>query len=191
MVSNVNPETGVRYGVIAISSLKPELAEELMYGPDSIDEDYEAAYADAESRAEKEVQGLFEEAEIAASEVDPSMSERDRERFVEQYIGEVYLAMGVIDSDDFVAQRLEEFADLYVGERPTISGSYEGVDYRIGWPSGVPHLWVLKGPEGGARALYDDRIRDAADLDSGFDVGVTLGHACYVVPKSWLATPTA
>lgn len=195
MMSNVNPKTGVRYGVISVASLQPELAEELMYGPDAIDETYGAALNDAEMEANAEVAQLYEDAEIAASEVDPNMSDRAREAFIEQYLTIHYTEMGYEDSDDLVAQRLEAFSDQFRCDEPHITGTYEEIEYQITWLGGAPLLWILDGPVGFVEKLCSPCVPNAADLDSETcleaEASETMsenGYFCYVVPRDWRAT---
>lgn len=196
-MQNTNPETGVRFGVIAISSLDPDVAELLMYGPDAVDETYEAAYKEEEASANAEVEALLAEAGIAATETDALMSDYDREGFIERWLEKEYADLGVIDSDDIVAQRLEAFSDMFQCDEPDIRGTYDDIEYRVGWLGGAPLLWVLKGPHGMARSLCSPCIPNAADLDSGFCRETEVsglqdeGYFCYVVPSNWLPAQEA
>ena len=67
---NVNTKTGVRFGVIAVNSLDPDVVHELFYGPDAKDLSYEEAYAEAKSEAEKEHYELFKQAQEPGTDIE-------------------------------------------------------------------------------------------------------------------------
>ncbi|MGK2884387.1 MAG: hypothetical protein ACSLE8_06360 [Rhodococcus sp. (in: high G+C Gram-positive bacteria)] len=191
---NVNPDTGIRYGVISCNSLNPDLVDELMHGPDAVDLDYQFAYKEAKAQAEADLDAAVEEAEIAASEVDPNACEAEREAFIENW-----LEVKGIERDTYVDDQLERFSDMYQGDEPVVEGNTEGVAYRISWLGGAPLLWVLEGPLGYCNRLCSPCVPNAADLDSGFipggadDTATTLqeGYLCYVIPADWLAKEIA
>lgn len=182
-MENIHPETGVRYGVIAVQSLDPDLASDLMHGPDAVDLTYREAYADAKDEAVARFEQLMEEAELTATETDPRMSGTEREAFVEKYMDARDVPW------DYVDQELEKFASCYQCDEPVIEGIYEGVSYQVSWLGGAPHLWVLGGPRAFCRSLCSPCIPNAADLDSGFvyDADDEHPYECYGVPADWLA----
>lgn len=184
-MNNINPDTGVRYGVIALRSLDPDLAHDLWVG--GVDNVYAGAYTEAKAEALHRLDLMYEDAEIAAAEVDGNMSAGDREDFIGRRVQAHLNSLGAVDEEDFIEMALDEFSDCFQTDMVNITGTYEGVDYMITELGGAELLWVLKGPIGGVRSLCSPCVPNAGDLDSGFEVGVTLGHECYVVPKSWLA----
>jgi hypothetical protein len=190
-MNNVNPETGIRYGVIAINSLDPDLAQELMYGPGAVDMTYDDAYAEAKKEAGARFVQETEEAGIAASETDHNMTDSEREIFIERYLDEKL--DGVIDRDEFIENALEQFSDTYSMQEPRIVGIYgkppqDQINYLVTWVGGSPLLMVLLGPQGACRSLCSPCIPNAGDLDSGYFVDGETGFECYVVPRDWLAT---
>lgn len=200
-MSNVNPETGIRYGVISMNSLDPDLADDLWFGPDATNVSYDYAYAEAKAEEEGKYEAHLEEAEIAANETDPNMSEEDFETFIENWFEERDIEYC---KELFVDRALDQFSDCCQIDEPTIEGIYDGVEYQITWLGGAPLLWVLKGPEGNARQLCSPCVPNAANLDDGFvldseletdpecnAVGVSRedhenGFPCYCVPRDWL-----
>lgn len=196
-MTNTNPETGVRYGVISANSLDPDLVELLMYGDCAVDETYEQAFKDAESEYGAEVEALYDEAETAANETDPGMSDYDRDCFIETHVEDALARMGYCDADDLVACKLSEFAEMFQCDEPHITGKYDDIEYQVTWLGGAPLVWVLKGPIGSVRSLCSPCVPGAGDLDSGFVGGDTVppidfeGYECYVVPSNWLPQPQA
>jgi len=187
---NVNPETGIRYGVIAANSLDPDLVEELFHGSEADNLSYDEAYDEAKAEAEFEYDNHVEEAKIAAAEVGA-----DRELgFDIEVFTESYFEQRGLDSDreQFVDDKLEQFSDTCLIDEPVIEGMCEGVQYRISWLGGAPLVWALSGLEGGANKLCSPCVPNAADLDSGFYVDgeefKTHGgwFTCYVIPRDWL-----
>lgn len=183
MQPNVNPETLIRYGVIACDKLDQDLVQELFYGPDAVDLSYKATYDEAKVQATTLYWSLIEEADISAAE---SGADRevgfDRERSQEMWFD---LHNHEYDEELFVERALERDTDIgWQIDEPEIEGVYEGVTYRIGWLGGAPLLWVLKGPMTYVRSLCSPCVPNAADLDSGFDQN---GFLTYTVPQDWVA----
>ena len=207
MTANVNPVTGIRYGVISINSLNPDLAQELYFGSDAVDVNYNKAYAQAKKEAEDTWDRAREEAEIAASELDGGMLDGEREAVIENLMVEAgacwthWSKKMYMDRDEFVELELERFSDVYTNDSDCthIEGVYEGVKYMIGSLGGAGLLWVIEGPIGYANRLCSPCVPGAADLDGGFIDGqlqgnaenpeetATTGYLCYVVPHDWLA----
>lgn len=165
---NTHPDTGVRFGVIALNNLDSDLASDLLWGPQAKDLSYKAAYDEAQCQA--------------AGQADEEAGER----------GFVH---GSQDWDAYVEDRTDElmdqFSETYHCEEPLIEGEYGGVEYRISWLGGAPLLWVIEGPIGTARSLCSPCVPNAADLDSDFSLGTDLDYECYVVPRDWLAKTEA
>lgn len=163
-MSNINPDTGVRYGVVALQSLDPDLADRLMYGPQASNLSYDQAYEEARDKAET------------------SAAERAAE------LGFVH---GSRDWDDYVEDQvdlaLDEFSDTYQSSEDVYAGVLNGITYRISWLGGAPFLWALQSPEiVGVRSLCSPCIPNAGDLDSGLD---PQGYPCYGLPADWYAAP--
>lgn len=191
-MSNINTETGIRFGVIAGNSLDPDLLDELLHGPGATDLSYQEAYEEAKKDAEHEFDAAVGEAEIAANEVDPNMPEEDFQSFIDK---EIEATLGTISRAQYVIDKLEEFSDICQIDEPTIEGTYECVKYRISWLGGAPLLWVLEGPVGYCNQLCSPCVPGAGDLDSGFATGEVPNdctvHTCYVLPQGWVAKEVA
>lgn len=186
-MTNTNPTTGIRYGVIAGNSLNPELFDELYFG--GRDLTYEAAKAEAKAEAQLTAETMMEvweeDAKIKAAELGGVI---DIESFVESEIEAAWERMGYSDSDDYVEYTVEQDMEWFECDERTIEGEYEGVKYRISYLGGAPLLWVLEGPIGRAASLCSPCVPNAADLDSGFDEDEDdRSFECYVVPRDWLA----
>lgn len=188
-MTNTNPSTGIRYGVISGNSLNPDVLHELMYGPNAVDMQYEQAYAEAKAGAHSRYDDAVEEAEIAASEVDPNMGGADREVFIEKWLDEAGYP------EDYVERELQEFADRYESDSFHYEGELDGVTYMVTTLGGAPLVWAIEGPVGVAERLCSPCVPNAADLDSGFlmeaeDEAGLKGdcmYVSYVVPREWLA----
>lgn len=160
-MSNVNPDTGVRYGVIALNNLDSELGQELMFGAKAKDLTYLSAYAEAEAKAQQE-------ADEAASE--QGISDDELESFCE----------------DRVEAAMEQFTDTWQCDEPTIEGTHDDVKYQVSWLGGAPLLWVLHSPHiVHANRLCSPCVPNAADLDSGLATDGT-GFECYGIPDDWM-----
>jgi|GEM_PF-2170210 len=187
-MANTNPTTGIRYGVIAMNSIDPDVANELWYGPGAVDMSYENACAEARKEAAREFDNLLESAEVAAYEIDPGMSDSEREAFIERWFEE---AGEFHDQEAFVDARVDYFGDQCQIDEPVIEGKYEGIDYMIDWLGGAPLLWVFEGPIGWANELCSPCVPNAANLDGGFGTGEVADdcrvYPCYVIPRDWLA----
>lgn len=181
---NCSPK-GIRYGVIAMNSLDPDLAQDLWYGPDAVNVSEEEALAEAKAEFEAEWDAANEQAHIAATETDAHMAEAERERFVEKWLED----HGFGDDREYYVERKCEWLELQIDE-PFIKGTYGGVTYEIHWLGGAPLLTVTHGPVGYAISLCSPCVPGAADLDGGFEPWPEQdechGYQCYVVPKDWL-----
>lgn len=209
--ANINPMTGVRYGVISTNSLDLDLVNDLFYNPEAEDVTYNEAYEEARKEAESRWDEAFEEARIAAEETDPNMTGEERERFVEKHMVEAGICWTHwtqkiwFDRDDYVERELERFSDCCQIDEPEIVGELDGVKYRISYLGGAALLWVIEGPVGYAKRLCSPCVPNAGDLDGGFYTQeefdkLAEGHVdgsssddlddgweCYVVPRDWLA----
>lgn len=186
--SNVNPVSGIRYGVISGNSLDQDLLQDLLYGSDATDLDYEAAYDDARADAEAEFDRNLGEAEIAASETDANMTEGEREQFIVDWLGHQGL---VSYRESHIDGALEQFSECYQGDEPNVEGEFDGVKYLISWLGGAPLVWIIEGPVGYADRLCSPCVPNAADLDSGYTLVDEFsdghdGFPCYVAPRDWL-----
>lgn len=184
-MTNTNPQTGIRYGVIAMRSLDPDVAAWLFDVGDDIT--YKDACEEIRERLKREADDIEEEACQAVEDRLGVKAEKRYETLVEQEIEARYQSFGYDDREDFLERRFEEeVEDLYI-EEPSIVGEVEGISYQIGWLGGAPLLWVLTGPVGRCAKLCSPCVPNAGDLDSGFTTDeVNEGYECYVVPQDWM-----
>lgn len=196
-MTNTNPETGTRYGYIACNSLNQDLVQELFYGSQAKNLDYEEAYADAKAEAQREWANLLEEAAISAAESgEDRQADFDRERSEEmwfEHFGHEH------DEETFIEGRLEGFSDCWEDNEPTIEGEYKGVKYLVSWLGGAANLFILEGPIVRARRLCSPCVPGAIDLNSKFiyaglsyddSVEARYSYQGYGVPADWLASAT-
>jgi hypothetical protein len=192
-MTNRNPNTNIRYGVIACASLDDDVVEELMYGAQARNLSEEAAAEEAHKQARDRADEVEDLAAQMLHERDPLMPVL---QFAELLVAEVeaaYESLGHADREDFIDNQLAHQSD-YVVEEPTIEGTVDDVKYEISWLGGAPLLWVLEGPEGVANKLCSPCVPNAADLDGGFVLGDEMlaeqdySHhfGCYCVPRDWL-----
>lgn len=195
-MTNRDPETGVRCGVISVNSLDPDIVHELFYGSGAVDISYQEAYAEAKVEAGRMFDNLLEEANIAAGETDAHMSAHALERFIESWFdnhrpSDPYLGTPY-DRDEYIEQYLHMFSDCCQIDEPTIQGTYQGVKYQLSTLGGAYLLWALKGPEAWANRLCSPCVPDAADLDGGFTLTSEQRQEeegdflCYAFPRDWL-----
>jgi hypothetical protein len=198
-MTNTNPTTGIRYGVIAGNSLNTYVLDDLFHGDGAVDLSWQDAMAQLKS-----------EISLEADAFEQELEEEIEDRIRKQMGGEPVFAFreavdaefekiwdkhkGYPDRDSFIDGEFERRSqDIDISE-PTIEGEYDGVKYRISWLGGAPLVWVLEGPTGYCRSLCSPCVPNAADLDSGFqdeaDPAVQDERAydwyCYVVPADWL-----
>ena len=180
MIANTNTQTGIRFGVIAIQSLDPDVVDELWYGTGATDLSYKAALEEFKAEIERDADNIEDEVRIGIAETDPSLV--GDERWEERRIEDEYLRLGYDDREDYVENRLEAESWRIQIEEPTIHGHYQGVDYIIDWLGGAPLLWVTKSSHMTYRSPCSPCVPNAIDLDSEFDPHGTLG---YNVPADW------
>lgn len=136
--SNVNPETGIRYGVISLNSLDADVVHEL--------------WIDGDNLSEREA--LDELREEVTTDMEAENEERDEPLSVE-------------DMQDEIERRVEgEWSESYGVEEPTIEGDCDGIKYLISWLGGAPLLWVLESPYTTYARLCSPCVPNAGDLES-------------------------
>jgi hypothetical protein len=133
---NVNLETGVRYGVIALNNIDSDTAQWLWTEGENI----------SEREALDDLQLDIEEAiaqEIAAGTLDVDT-----------------------DVDDEARRRFERSCDCLEIDEPHIEGEYDDIKYAISWLGGAPLLWMLKSPHTTYANLCSPCVPNAGNLDS-------------------------
>lgn len=184
-MSNMNPETGIRYGVIAGNKLDPEILQDLTSG---LSITYTNAYEDERKRLLKTWQDEFESStEAASSQTDPEFDILEHVQF------KLSVPADIEDAAAFAEFKLEEFSDTWSCDEEDYAIDKDGVKGRVTWLGGAPLVWVFDGLTGYATELCSPCVPGAANLDGGWVTGdVTdelIGkypHQCYVVPNDWL-----
>jgi len=164
-MTNIDPETGIRYGYIRADSLDPDLVHELMYvhGTDlSLRLAVDQLVSDTERRADV----IEEQVHDGLIEVDYHItSDPEYERILEDRIESGYKALGYNDRDDFVRCAVErETEDLCI-EEPIIEGRYQDTFYRTSWLGGALNFWIFKSPVAGTYQLCSPCVPGAGNLD--------------------------
>ena len=83
MQPNVNPETGIRYGIISANSLDGELVQDLLYY-----EGEDLSWKEAEEEIRNEVNALVEEGTIDEDDVDREVDDRLCDVYIDEPIVE-------------------------------------------------------------------------------------------------------
>lgn len=159
-LANINPKTGIPYGVIKGNSV-PELLEEIFQHGRNL------TYEDWKARLTHEVrQGLRD------SLADFILPKSQIERTVDAVSDEVMdLLLEVQLNDSYQAEEED-----YEWEAP------DGCRYKVGWLGGAPLIWVLFSPWVTEAHRCSPCVPNAGDLDSPCPEGVT----CYCVAPEWL-----
>lgn len=153
---NCNPETGVRYGVIACQSLDQDLVHELWYGSQARNLSEEFALEDLRAEMVSKADAIEEDAieDALAQARESGITEPQGVAIlVETAISIAYSAQGADGREDFIEDQVSRNSEHIEIECPVIQGSYEGVTYQIGWLGGAPLLTVVDGPLGFASSL--------------------------------------
>lgn len=177
MLTNVNPTTNVRYGVISTSSLDPDVLDILWYvvGKDLTYSDF---LANLKKEAEVEADAYEDEVKVEIGETDYHMLSNDQ--YVERKIEQMWERRGYDSREDYVEAMVEARTSEYAAEEPVIEGEYEGVKYRIDWLGGSPIMFLIYSPHTGFFSLCSPCIPGAVSCDeSGSFEG-------YCPPRSWL-----
>ena len=75
-MTNINPETGTRYGCVYLNSLDPDTAQWLWDDAENLSE--EEAYEEPTSEIERDAENIEDEVRIAIAERDYAMLSNDR-----------------------------------------------------------------------------------------------------------------
>jgi hypothetical protein len=97
-MTNINPETGVRYSCIYLNSLDSDTAQWLWDDAENLSE--AEAYAELKSEIERDAESIEDEVRIAAAERDYSMLSNDR--YMEDEVEAAYNRLGYDDRDDYI-----------------------------------------------------------------------------------------
>lgn len=178
MLTNVNPATNVRYGVISTRSMDSDVLNILWYvvGKDLT---YAGFLSNLKQEAEVEADAYEDEVKVEIGETDYHMLSNDQ--YVERKIEQMWERRGYDSRDDYVEAVVEARTSAYAAEEPVIEGEYEDVKYRIDWLGGESLLWVFESPEVGLFDLCSPCVPNACLLSSRNPDG----YCGYDVPADW------
>lgn len=179
MFTNINPETGIRYGYISAQSIHPDILYDVI---DVVGENLSFNEAELETKAEieQEAEQIEEEARIAIAERG-GYTDREAEDALEGEIEAAYNRLGYDDREDFVDRKLSRAMDHIYIEEPIIEFEYEGVKGRTSWLGGALNLWIFESPILGMYRVCSPCVPNAGNLDQPFEWGVLT----YDVPADW------
>ena len=95
MFTNINPETGIRYGYISAQSIHPDILDTIMYSVGT-DLSFNEAELEAKAEIEREAEEIEEEARIAIAERG-GYTDREAEDALEEEIEAAYNRLGYDD----------------------------------------------------------------------------------------------
>lgn len=179
MFTNINPETGIRYGYISAQSIHPDILDTIMY---SVGKDLSFNEAELEVKAEieREAEEIEEEARIAIAERG-GYTDREVEEALEEEIEAAYNRLGYDDREDFIDSKLSRAMDHLHIEEPIIEFEYKGVEGRTSWLGGALNLWIFESPHTNTFALCSPCVPNACNLDQPDPDG----YVGYDVPPEW------
>ena len=166
---NTNPNTGIRYGIIAVRSLDPDIWNDIFDLPSDT---YTDALADACKRLWSEIDSAVEElAEIP------------------DFVGEDLDDDADIDTLIDIAEQLgidtrEYNPEFWEFEEENRSGKIDDVDVALAWLGGAPMLFVFESPIITHARLCSPCVPNAGDLNS---MDPDNGFECYGIPAEWYA----
>lgn len=175
---NVNPETGIPYGVISANELDPELYFSLY--DNETDLSWLQAREEIVKQLENEAEAIEDEVRIAIAEAGP-FTEREYEHVWDQWVEAAYNRLGFDDRDGFIESKLENALEHLQIEEPVIEFDRDGVQGRIGWLGVTPLIWIFQSPVTGLYALCSPCVPGAGNLHQPDPDGVLT----YDVPAHW------
>ncbi len=187
-ISNVNPETGIRYGVASAQNY-PDLYDHITSAG------YSLSYKNWLDEIERSL-GSLDTIDLS----DPDEVKSEIESAIEDYVPSYWLKLHIddaveaamdTDSDEEVSTRVFNVLDCDIGEAFESDGEegYRLEDgdeiYELSYLGGAPLIWVIKS----SRIVYTNSLcspccPNAADLDSGL-TNEDEGYECYGIPKEW------
>lgn len=180
-MTNINPDTGIRYGYISAQSIHPDILYVVI---DVIGEDltYEDAEAEAEANAiaERQADNIEEEVRIAIAEAG-GFTDREYEDISEEWTSMAYERLGFDCREDYVEKFVELSMDNFYCDEPIVEFEYEGVHGRTSWLGGACNLWIFMSPHTGLYQECSPCVPGAGNLDQPNPDGVLT----YDVPADW------
>lgn len=178
-MTNINPDTGIRYGYISANSIHPDILYDVI---DVIGKDltYEDAEAEAKAIAERQADNIEEEVRIAIAEAG-GFTDREYEDISEEWTSMAYERLGFDCREDFVEGQISCHMECAYIEEPIVEFEYEGVHGRTSWLGGALNLWIFESPHTGLYEECSPCVPGAGNLDQPDPEGVLA----YDVPADW------
>jgi hypothetical protein len=158
MITNQDPDTGVRYTLYRADAFDPELLDDLLYmhGKDlSYAEALEQEIAEQRSAWEDECESKA----VAAQEAGTDLVLDDFELCLDSFDPQI--------------------------EQPIHEGDYQNIHYRTTWLGGALHIWIFRSPIVGHFALCSPCAPGACNGDQR--TSLVDGHMGYDVYPNWMA----
>lgn len=174
--TNMNLETGIRYGMLSFNSLNPDMEDEFYNLPNpSIDASFKDYLEDLAIE-------YFRSGKLTAADFDLE-PDVDLDTFKETvYLSDLDTLQGILESiDPWVS---ESFYDGLESSLVGCEGIIDGVTVRITELGGALMLWIFDSPHTTKARLCSPCVPNAGDLDS---LDPENGYETYTVPSDWLA----
>ena len=155
MSANINPETGIPYGVISANCLHPELVDYLLHDSGTNLTEKEALKEHLHERLQEE---------LTEEEFD-DLEESDYES-------------RIIGIDPFWDENFLNTADF---DEPCIEGESEGVHYATVYFGGALNFFIFQSPQ----ATWKARRGSPCCPNAGVLDTLDGDYMCYDVPKDW------
>lgn len=175
ITTNVNSETGIRYGVIDACKV-PWLVEQIQSNGNSI------TYRNYEEEVTNQIRYALTQGDLKAMLDDYYMSDRAQEEILES---------ANKHQGDWSEEEIEEISQQIVEElNNTVSVEFdqeeyeyktETEEYLLSYLGGAPKIWAMKTPFLTKVRLCSPCVPNAGDLDSPDPDGYT----CYAVEPDW------
>ena len=167
--ANVNTETGIRYGIVSVNSLIPDIWDDIY---DLNSDTYTDALQDAIKRLRSEINSAIDDLAEIPDFIDEDL---DDDADIDTLL-EAAAKLG-IDTYEYDPEHWEF-------EEENRSGKIDGIDVALTWIGGAPMLLIFESPYITHCRLCSPCVPNAGDLNS---LDHENGYECYGVPADWYA----
>lgn len=179
-MTNINTNTGIRFGYIGAQDLDPDLVHELMYSVGT-DLSYQEAVNEICAGHERMADAIEERCEADLEDEGHSMEDPGYEGLLEDRVESAYDRLGFYGREDYVDTRTEREAEYLSIDEPIIEGTYQGVSYQTSWLGGALNFWIFESPVVNRFDLCSPCVPGAGNLHCPNPDG----HEAYDVPAEW------
>lgn len=178
-MTNINSETGIRYGVILASSLHPEVLDRITW-QEGRDLTWEQARDDIRKELEHEANTI--EDEVMAGMNEEGVTDQDWDATLETRLEAAFERLGYCGFEDFIDSQLDDRTEDIQIEEPVYAFDVDGVQGKVTWLGGAQIVFVFESPVTGFFRLCSPCLPNAGDLNSPD----TEGYVAYTVLADWL-----